>query len=384
MRILLINNEYPPIGGGGSTVNKYTAEYFVRLGHEVHLVTSKYQDLPRETKENGIYIHRIPAVRRYKDFCSWWELATFTVSAIWFSSIFIKKIKPDLIQSYFAVPSGLVAWLVTRFQRGIPYFVYLGGSDVPGANPSRFKYLYPFLKPLIKLIFRQSQAVIACSDRLLALAKMVDHKSNIVLIPNGVDTTRFQPALPKSPSDELIILGVGRLIKRKGFQFVIQALPQVLEKSKRKFKFRIVGIGEYKTELEKIINSGGLSQYIEFRGLVDYSNLHEEYQQADIFVMPSLSEGMPCALLEAMACGLPAIVTKVSGNDELVKNGVNGYLYDVDNQGKDCDLRGLSDHLANLLNDDDMRAKMAQASRETTKRYDWKNISLEYLKLYEQ
>ena len=384
MKILLLNNEFFPIGGGGSTVCKYTAEYFVKFGHQVHLITSSYKNLSKHEILNGVNIHRIPAVRRYKDFCSWWELISFVFSAIWYGMKFIRQERPDIIQAYFAVPAGGIAWLLTRFYRKIPYFVYLGGSDVPGANPSRFKFLYPFIAPIIRIIFKKSYAITACSYKIHHLAKKIYPKGSFFFIPNGVDTNRFQPVIKEKDNRPIVILGVGRLIKRKGFQFVVKAIPLVINKANKKFKFRIIGAGDYKNELDSLINKLGIEDCIEHFGLVDYTKLHQEYQKVDIFVMPSLSEGMPCALLEAMASGLPAIVTDVSGSDELVKNGENGFRYNVDEQGKDCDIDSLANHLVYLINNDQERDKMGQKSVEIAKAYDWKNIFLKYNQIYNQ
>ena len=85
MRLLLINNEFPPIGGGGSTVTKYAIRYLVQAGHKVTLITSRYQDLPHEEEMDGARVIRIPAVRRFKDYSAPWELITFGISALVYS-----------------------------------------------------------------------------------------------------------------------------------------------------------------------------------------------------------------------------------------------------------------------------------------------------------
>jgi len=108
MRLLLINNEFPPIGGGGSTVTKYAIRYLVKAGHEVTLITSRFRDLPHEEEIDGARVIRIPAVRRFKDFSAPWELVTFGVSALVYSLWFTSRNKVDFVQAYFAVPTGVV------------------------------------------------------------------------------------------------------------------------------------------------------------------------------------------------------------------------------------------------------------------------------------
>lgn len=147
MHLLLINNEFPPIGGGGSTVTKYAIRHLVAAGHTVTLMTSRYKDLPLQEVIDGATVIRIPALRKYKDYSSMPELISFGISALVYSFLFTARNKTDFIFAFFAVPSGWVAWMLS-YVRGIPYGVYFGGSDIPGANPSRFQKIYPIITPL--------------------------------------------------------------------------------------------------------------------------------------------------------------------------------------------------------------------------------------------
>src|SRR3990167_1943493 len=121
MKILMFNNEFPPIGGGGSAVCHYTAEYFGLFGHQARLITSRFGSLPHRETVNGLEVIRIPSIRRFNDFSSWWELMIYVFLALWFGWREIRRFKPDVIQAYFAVPAGGVAWFLTRFHRSIPY-----------------------------------------------------------------------------------------------------------------------------------------------------------------------------------------------------------------------------------------------------------------------
>ncbi len=112
MKLLLINNEFPPIGGGGSTVTKYAIQYLTRAGHDVTLITSQYKNLPKREMIDGATVIRIPTVRRYKDFCSVWELIIFGFSALIYSFFYTLRHEVDFIQAYFALPAGVVAWIL--------------------------------------------------------------------------------------------------------------------------------------------------------------------------------------------------------------------------------------------------------------------------------
>ena len=376
MRLLLINNEFPPIGGGGSTVTKYAIKHLVAAGHEVVLITSRYKGLPKRETIDGAEVIRIPAIRRYKDYCSQWELVIFGLVAVVYTLGYTFRHKVDFVQAYFAVPAGWVAWVI-KLVRGIPYGVYFGGSDIPGANPSRYGRIYPILTPILKTIWREAEFRTVCSNELARLGQISDKDSEFLVIPNGVEVERFKP-LNRERNSKVRILFIGRLIPRKGFQRVVSALPKVKTLAKAPFEIEVVGTGTHREELDEIATKLGVSDLIRYVGTVPYESLEKSYQYSDIFVLTSLSEGMPSVILEAMGCGLPIIASDVGGNNELVKEGKNGYLVDGDNIDK------LAKNLAELINNASLRREMGELSREMALKYGWKNIMDKYNKLYLQ
>lgn len=376
MNLLFINNEFPPIGGGGSTVTKYAIRYLVKAGHTVTLVTSQYKGLPKQEHIDGATVIRIPALRKYKDYSSMFELVTFGVSALVFCLRFVRKNKVDFIFAFFAVPAGWVAWILYLLYR-IPYGVYFGGSDIPHANPSRFQSVYPIITPLLKMIWRKASFRSVCSQELELLGRKSDPTSDFITIPNGVETDRFA-AIARPENPKVKVLFIGRLIPRKGFHRVVQALPQVRALVHIPFEVEVVGTGAHRTELDALAEKLGVSDLIRYVGMVPYDQLEKSYQYADIFVLTSLSEGMPSVILEAMGCGLPIIASDVGGNNEIVHEGENGYLIAGDNP----DL--LAQRLTILINDANKRHAMGKKSRELSLEYDWKNIMGRYNELIEK
>jgi glycosyltransferase involved in cell wall biosynthesis len=373
MNLLLINNEFPPIGGGGSTVTKYAIRYLVQAGHTVTLITSRYGTLPHREVIDGATVIRIPALRKYKDYSSMIELVSFGVSALFYCLFFTSKNKIDFTFAFFAVPAGWVAWILS-YLIGIPYGVYFGGSDIPGANPSRFKKIYPFITPLLKMIWKRAVFRSVCSDDLRELARKVDPTSEFHTIPNGVETDRFHPITrPESPKVKIIF--IGRLIPRKGFHRVVRALPSVKKQAKVPFEVEVVGTGAHRAELDSLAEQLGVSDLIRYVGMVPYDQLEKSYQYADIFVLTSLSEGMPSVILEAMGTGLPIIASNVGGNNEIVHEEENGFLI----MGDDIDL--LAARITTLVNDASLRKSMGEKSREYALQYDWKHIMDRYDKL---
>lgn len=374
MKLLLINNEFPPIGGGGSTVTKYAIRYLVKAGHEVTLITSQYKDLPKRETIDGAEVIRIPAIRRYKDYAAMWELVSFGISALIYSLWFTLRNRVDFIQAFFAVPSGWVAWII-NIVRGIPYGVYFGGSDIPNANPSRYKSVYPILTPLLRTIWKRAAFRTVCSEDLIRLAKESDPDSEFMYIPNGVDTDRFK-SISRSENPKVKLLFIGRLIPRKGFQRVIRALPIIRKTATVPFEVEVVGTGAARGELDELAEQLGVTDLIKYVGAVPYEKLEKSYQYADVFVLTSLSEGMPSVILEAMGCGLPIVASDVGGNNEIVKEGDNGYLIPGD------DIEVLADKLSRLINDKSLRERMGARSRELACQYDWNNIMGQYNELY--
>lgn len=376
MNLLLINNEFPPIGGGGSTVTKYAILHLVQAGHTVTLITSRYKDLPHREIIDGATVIRIPALRQYKEYSSMVELVSFGISAFFFCVPYMVRHRVDFIFAFFAVPAGFAAWLLAKIF-GVPYGIYFGGSDIPNANPSRFRHIYPLITPLLKRIWRSASFRSVCSKELEMLARQADSTSDFFTIPNGVDTDRFTP-IERGKSPKVKVLFIGRLIPRKGFHRVVYALPEVRRFAQVPFEVEVVGTGAHRGELDFLAEKLGVSDLIRYVGMVPYDQLEKSYQYADIFVLTSLSEGMPSVILEAMGCGLPIIASDVGGNNEIVHEGDNGYLIPGDNPHL------LAEKILTLINNADMRRTMGSRSRELALAYDWRNIMNRYNALIER
>ena len=444
MRILMINYEFPPIGGGGGNVTYYLSRNLALQGHEVHVITSGFKQLPRYEKLEGFFVHRVPVLRKNPNVCGVHEMLTYVVSASIYCLGFVKKFRPDIVHVFFGIPSGPVAYLLKKLYN-LPYVLFLGGRDVPRPHPDPpfYRLIYGLLSPAIKSIWGNAKAVVACSSGLKDMALKTADNINIHVIPDGVDLARFHPKETQSsdysvennlhgkilnPPNPLFqrgntmlpfqrgnnsispfskggkgdlrrmqdsfatlknqetqienrpvkILAIGRLIPRKGFDCLIRSLPEIAKSVKNDFCVEIVGDGPLRSELKSLAEELHVSDKIIFAGSVPYEQLHENYQQADIFVLSSLAEGMPLVVLEAMASGLPIVATKVQGMDELVKVGMNGFLFTPSNH------QNLSRHLSELISNRSIRQQMGKESLKIVQKYDWSNITEEYLNLYMQ
>ena len=378
LKILMFNHEFPPIGGGGGWVSYFLGKHFAAAGHEVHLITSQFRDCPIDETVEGFHVHRVRALRKDRDVCAVHEMLTYAVSSSLYGLRFAKQFQPDIVQVFFGIPAGGGAYLLQKL-RNVPYVVFLGGRDVPSRTPDPpyYRWLYLLLKPIIRAIWGNASAVVACSDGLRELARETDPVVKMDVIPDGLDLGRFKPVQRDACPEKVRVLTIGRLIPRKGFQFLIRALPYIIENAAHDFEIEIVGDGPYQEELLRLSEDIGVSSHIRFAGSVPYSELPQRYRDADVFILPSLAEGMPLVVLEAMGTGLPIVASRVQGIDELVVENVNGALFDAG------DVEGLAHSLVKLINASESRVEMGKASVERVKPYDWKHIADAYLDLYD-
>ena len=374
----MINYEFPPIGGGGGNVTYYISKSLAEEGHNVLVITSRFGDLPEYEKLDGFEVHRVPVLRKSADVCGVHEMFTFVLSASLYSLRLVRKFRPDVVHVFFGIPSGPVAYLIKKAYT-IPYVVFLGGRDVPRPHPDPpvYRLIYGLLAPAIRSIWGNAKAVVACSAGLRELALNTNRNAQIHVIPDGVDLSRFRPVEKSVNTERVRILAVGRLIPRKGFDCLIRSLPEVMKMTGKDFCVEIVGGGPLRADLMRLTEQVQVSQKVVFAGTVPYEKLDKKYQQADMFVLSSLAEGMPLVVLEAMASGLPVIASRVQGIEDLVEEGVNGYVFPP------ADHVSLGQCLAKMINNDAPRFQMGKESVRIVRKYDWSNIAEEYLRIYQ-
>ena len=284
IKILMFNHEFPPIGGGGGWVSHFLGKHFAAAGHDVHLITSQFRECPKDEQIEGFHVHRVPALRKNRNICAVHEMLTYAVSSSLYGLRCVKQFRPDIVQVFFGIPAGGGAYLLQKLRK-VPYVVFLGGRDVPSRTPDPpyYRWLYLLLKPVIRAIWRNAAAVVACSEGLRQLARETDSDVQIDVIPDAVDLETFTPVQRHAYPEKVRVLTIGRLIPRKGFQFLIRALPQVLEKVASDFEIEIVGDGPYHSELLKLAENIGVASHIRFAGSVPYPKLPQKYRGSRYF-----------------------------------------------------------------------------------------------------
>ncbi|MBC8379062.1 MAG: glycosyltransferase [Planctomycetes bacterium] len=191
MKILQLNYEYPPVGGGGAPVTAQLCKHLVQLGHQVDVVTMRYKNLPHNETLGGVRIFRFPSYRARPDICRTPEMATYLLGARGPALKLARQNKYDVIHSHFIIPTSPLARHIQK-HTGIPYIVTCHGSDVPGYNPDRFGFQHKLLMPYWKKLVRSANAITSPSGALSNLIQTHCPDLDISIIPNGYHITPFK------------------------------------------------------------------------------------------------------------------------------------------------------------------------------------------------
>jgi glycosyltransferase involved in cell wall biosynthesis len=323
MKILTLNYEFPPLGGGGSAVSFEIAKGLAKLNHQIDVVTMGYRDLPSVEKIEGIKIYRVKCFRKKKEICKTHEMLSYVVAATFFLPKLIKKEHYDICHCHFLIPTGLLALLMKKIC-GLNYVITAHGSDIPGHNKDRFTIEHRFTKPLISLICKNAKVITTPSNQLkkeLVESIGLNFQEKILVLPNG-----SRDFYEKGIKKENIIYSSGRLVELKGFQYLIKAFNNL---SQNDWSLYIVGDGPYKEELQKM---AAQNPRIVFIGWLD--NHGEKYAEivnkAKIFCLLSVSESQGISMIEAMGVGCAVLVSNIPTFKETVKSSF-GILVDREN-----------------------------------------------------
>jgi glycosyltransferase involved in cell wall biosynthesis len=326
----------------------------------------------------GVEVHRVPAMRQRQDYCSTFEMGTFLVSGAWHSLWQAREFRPDVVHIFFGVPDGPIGWLLKRTY-GLPYIISLRGADVPSDEVKRFAKQYKLLRPFIRWLWRDADALVAVSNGLRSYAKETSPDLPIQVISNAIDLSAFTPAPQRDTNGLVRLLYVGRFNVFKNVETLVEAVGKLSQMDVGEFELNLVGEGEQRPVLERIVSELGLTRRVKFAGWVARDQIADHYRLADVFVTATTWEGMPNTVLEAMACGLPIVGTQASGLHELVRDGLNGYLVPTK------DPEALAQALARLMGDGYERRRMGRESRRLAEReFAWEYIASQYLEVYKQ
>ncbi len=370
MKVLLINYEFPPLGGGAGNATRHLATRRAGMGDVVKVLTMAHGDLPTAEWRDGYEIIRAPSRRALPDRCTPFEMTTFMLGSMYSTWKLSRRWRPDAAMAFFSIPGAPVAWLL-KVMTGVPYIVSLRGGDVPGFLPEDLQGYHRLTTPLIRFLWKRAACVTANGTWLADLARRCAPDLPVEVVPNGVDPRSHQPGTSSRAKGLPRLLFVGRLARQKGVDVLLEAMAR--PETGTDVILDIVGDGGERPALEAQTKRLGLEKRVIFHSWLRGEELRKQYQSADIFVLPSRDEGMPNVLLEAAASGLPLIATRVGSNPDALREGETGLLVDAD------DPVSLSKALNELISDPDRAGRMGTAGRIYMKQhFSWDTMTQRY------
>jgi len=365
MRILIINYEYPPIGGGGGFVTRDICENIASRGHVVTVITSHFKGLPKHEILNGVNIIRVSVFSRKK-----MEVAGIVSMLSFFPfSVFeaIKHVKAndyEILNTHFAIPSGPTGYALSKVFH-LPNVLTIHGGDIFDPSKTLSPHNAPILKQTVKMMLKTADCVVAqSSDTKKNAYTYYNINRPIDIIPLGIkkpNFTKISRADFNFDSDEIIFCSLGRLVKRKNINDTLAILAEL--KNRYKFKFLIIGDGPERESLSELAKQYGLGSNIIMMGNVSDGLKFQLLSLSDIFLSTAVHEGFGLVFLEAMEAGIPIVCYNRGGQNDFLENGKTGFLVNLGDKKK------FQERVLELINNDKIRSSMGVYNKKLIQNY---------------
>jgi glycosyltransferase involved in cell wall biosynthesis len=375
--ILVIGSTYPRHEGDYAVPwLRETAKRLMERGHSVSVLAPSFEGLPSHTLD-GAYVHRFRYAPRR------WEKLTheqgapnrirnplFQLLGVPYVAMgmlaairLARRERFDVIHAHWPFPHGPIAAAASA-ACGAPVIMNSHGAEYALARRKKW------VRPLLRNALLGSDRLICNSSHTAYEVKALSGRDSVV-IPYGSTVEARPTPVPRNPVPR--ILFTGRLIQRKGVEYLIRAMPEIL--AHRRAVLQITGNGDQRASLEQLTHSLGLSQYVQFLGFVSNAELDELYAGCDVYVNPSIvddrgdTEGLGVGPIEAFAHGRPVVATAVGGIPDVVKDQQTGLLVPEKDPG------ALARSILELIHDPDRAIALAEAGlRYASRHFDWDRI----------
>lgn len=367
-KILVLTENFPPIEGGSS---RWFWELYSRLSPETIIVVTQDStvgiDFDRSQQMN---------IERMSLSCTEWGFRSvkglmFYWRCFWQIRRLVKKHNIEEIHCGRVIHEGVTAWLLKTFL-GIPYICYVHGEDVETAATSREQSL------LVKQVCKNSRYLICNSNNTANLVSSLGFSSieHCRILHPGVDLKKFTPAPSNNEfrksmqwKDKVVLLTVGRLQRRKGQDFMIKAMAELV-KIYPSLLYSIVGQGECFEELSGLVTDLKLENHVQIHTNLGDKDLINCYQQCDLFILPNRTigndiEGFGMVLVEAQACGKGVVAGSSGGTSETMERDVTGKIIDCNS------VTSIIDGVSTILDSEDYKAWQRAANDHATKKFGW-------------
>lgn len=372
----MLVNEFPPLPvGGAETQAERLSSYLAHQGWNVWVVTRRGDGLPEKEERDGFHIVRPLTTGTGK-------LRTITFMFFAMVTLFKMRDQYQVLHAHLAFGPAFIGVLLGRLL-GKKVIVKLGGSNAIGDIQVSMNTWRGRLR--LWAIRRWAHKVIALTDVMYAEALQAGIPAErVVIMNNGIDGDKYLTSKQEREDAKRslslvgrhVVLFIGRLDPVKSLNTIIDALSIVKDKLSL-IHFVIVGDGPEREKLESQTQKLGLQANISFAG--NQKNVFPYLRAADMFLLPSITEGISNALLEAMASGLPCLATPVGGNNEVLEQGKYGLMVPVANVPE------WADALVRLITTKKLREELGAKARERVMSvYDFNVVGAQYEKLYSE
>ncbi len=390
-RVLIFSLAYTPFVGGAEIAIKEITDRLDPSEYEFEMVTLRFdRKLPAVEKIGNVTVYRIGLTAenvKVSDRALPWQCKLaklfFPLTSFWKARSLHRENKYDVIWAMMANQAGFGALLFKLFNPNVPYFLELQDGNSLAQVKAR-RPLTRILWPLYRRIYLKADVIKAISHFIKDLAREVGYTGHIEVIPNGVDVAKFSAHLSAHEIAEvkarlhkkmgdIFLFTASRLVLSRGVEDVIRALAHL----PANVKFLIAGDGEGKSALEKIAKDSSVADRVIFAGHVSHTELPRLLAVSDVFVRPSLIEGMGSAFIEAFAAGLPVVATPVGGIPDFLSDPVRDA--DAEPTGLFCNVRdpeSVARAVKRYIEDPVLTARIVKNAKElATEKYDWNLIA---------
>jgi len=391
MKIGVITSAYPEFKDDphGIFVHRLMKEV-IKQGNEVHVIAPHTGGLTKYNLD-GVEVEKFHYFypKRFEKLCGRsgmidnvkegflvkFQVLTFLFFNILYSTTKMKDM--DIIHVQWPIPNGLGAYFLKKIYK-TPYINTVHGEEFYLSK--RYNTLFA-LKWLINNSFKTITNSTATKD---SYSRLDLNEDKFQVIPFGVDINFFKPLNTPKNEEVFQILSVGYLIERKGFKYLIKAVKKVL-KEYNNVTLKIIGSGPLKNKLQYLITELKLVNQVKLIGNVSDNELLHLYNSSDLFILPSITvtqgntEGLGVVLLEAMACELPVIGSKVGGIPDIIIDNETGLLVN------EKDILELSMKIKYLIDNKELRQKLAtNGLNRVNKKFSWNQVMNSYLNIYKK
>jgi L-malate glycosyltransferase len=377
MNVLMLNYEYPPLGGGGGVFNQQLAEELSRK-NQITLITSRFGDQPSREIRRDVEIFRVPVMlRRNPNAATLLSMFSFFPTSLRTGYTLLNTRPFDLVHSMFAIPSAPSGFLLAKRFR-LPHVLSILGGDVYDPSKRLSPHRAPLLHATVKKLLADSDRVIAMSSDIVARA--VTHYGvtrQIDVIPHGIQRPLFAPKTRADlgyPTDDILLTTVGRLIPRKA---VHELLAIVREVPSPKVQLVIIGDGPERPKLEALAKTWQVADRVHFLGNISDEAKFQVLNIADIYLSSTQHEGFGLVFLEAMAVGLPVVSYDNGGQVDFLVDDKTGFLVRLG------DRHALAQRTQTLIDNGALRQRIGQFNRQHVEDYYIANCGRKYQVLYD-